>query len=187
MPSWFFLPPPGHSTDWIEPITELPEPRMAAADLVAHAIGTPPGSDSFAARIAELLGSADRDPIENALRLAFTGVPGSNRTKQIDLRRQALLSATLVRLASPDEQVITKMAGLLVQLVKLTPIGFDQLRRANPDEALRLLAEGDELVQPALRSRRADDEPTTFPSAGGFDDLEPIDVAHAFDSGPPDG
>jgi len=97
------------------------------------------------------------------------------------------LSATLVRLASPDEQVITKMAGLLVQLVKLTPIGFDQLRRANPDEALRLLAEGDELVQPALRSRRADNEPTTFPSADGLADLEPITVAQAFDSGPPDG
>ena len=73
------------------------------------------------------------------------------------------------------------MAELLVELVKLTPIGFDHLRRSDPDEALRLLAQGDELVQPTLRSRRLTDEPTILPSCGGFDDLEPIDVQHAFD------
>ncbi len=101
--------------------------------------------------------------------------------KQIDLRRQAMLAVTLVEQATPGEETITKMAQLLVELVKLTPIGFDQLRRSDPDEALRLLAKGDELVQPTLRSRHPTDEPAILPSRGGFDDLESIDVEHAFD------
>ena len=46
------------------------------------------------------------------------------------------------------------MAELLVELVKLTPIGFNELREHDPDEALRLLAEGDELVQPFIAQAR---------------------------------
>jgi len=75
------------------------------------------------------------------------------------------------------------MAQLLVELVKLTPLGFDQLQRLNRDEALRLLAEGDRLVQPQLHPKQLDPPDPDLPSPRcGFDDLEPLDVTHGFDS-----
>ena len=186
---WFFLPPPGHGTDWVEPVDDTQRPlAMVAGDLIAHAIGTPIGWENFVARIVNLLDSSDEDPTRDALNYAFAGVRGSRWAKQIDLRRQALLSVTLARLASEGEQTITKMAQLLVELVKLTPLGFDQLQRLNPDEALRLLAEGDRLVQPQLHAKQLDAPDPDVPSPhGGFDDLEPIDVAHAFDPNEADG
>lgn len=66
------------------------------------------------------------------------------------------------------------MAALLVELVKLTPVGFAELREKDPDEALELLAEGDELVRPLIaqvRQRRAEGVKT----GRAFDDLDEID------------
>jgi len=177
---WFFVPPPGHGTDWVEPVDDTQRPlAMVAGDLIAHSIGTPMGWDSFIERIVALLDSPDAEPTRDALNLAFAGVRTTKWSKQIDLRRQALLAVTLSRLASEGEQTIAKMAELLIELVKLTPLGFDQLGRLNRDEALRLLAEGDRLVQPHLRTKELYD--ADFSPKGGFDDLEPIDVGHAFE------
>jgi transcriptional regulator with XRE-family HTH domain len=179
--TWFFIPPLGRAADWVEPADEHdPHANLPAGDLVALALGSPAGSDAIVPRIVELLRS-DSEEIRSALSLALAGERTARWEKQIHLRRQALLAATLVERTTPGEEIITKMAELLIELVKLTPIGFDQLRRSDPDEALRLLAEGDELVQPALRSRHLTGELRTSPSADGFRDLEPIDVQHAFD------
>jgi len=54
---------------------------------------------------------------------------------------------TLVERASPGDEAITKMAQALLELVKLTPLGFELLRVKKPDEALALLARGDEPAQ----------------------------------------
>ena len=70
------------------------------------------------------------------------------------------------------------MAALLVDLVKLTPLGYRALRDANPQEALELLARGDEDVQGVVdlaEARRAAGEP----SAGEWDDLRRIDPEEA--------
>jgi transcriptional regulator with XRE-family HTH domain len=184
---WFFLPPPGRSTDLVEPVNpEEPQLAMPVADLVAHAIGTPFGWDSFVARIVDLFERTDRLETSTALDIAFAGVRGDGFAKQIDLRRRALFAVTLARHGSHAERVVTRMAEMLVELVNLTPHGFDQLRQSNPDEALRLLAKGDKLVEPMLRSRLAADGIAGFTPAGGFDDLEPLDVEHAFDPKEPE-
>jgi len=177
--TWFFVPPPGRASEWVEPLAGGdPLDNLPAGDLVALAIGSLAGWEAVVARIVELM-RTDPDETHSALSLALAGERTSRWEKQIDLRRQALLTVTLAERAGPGEETVAKMAELLVELVKLTPLGFDQLRRTDPDEALRLLAKGDELVQTKLRSRRPTDERTI--RRGGFDDLEPIDVQHAFD------
>ena len=153
---WFFVPPPGRGADWIEPANDgEPRANLAASDLrdprPRHpregGRPWPPASSSSPAATPDdtrLARSASRSPA-----CATTEWQG----QQIDLRRQALLATTLVEYATPGEQTIKKMAELLVELVKLTPIGFDQLRATDPDEALRLLAQGDQLVQPRTPRR----------------------------------
>jgi len=45
---WFFLPPPGHGVDWVEPVDDTKRHlAMVAGDLIAHIVGTPMGWDSF--------------------------------------------------------------------------------------------------------------------------------------------
>jgi hypothetical protein len=102
--------------------------------------------------------------------------------QQINLRRQAIEQVTLARLAGPEDDVITNMAQLLVQLVKLTPLGYNKLRDADPDQALAILAEGDQLVAnlttAAERRRNTKDIDSVRPD-NPFDDLKPIDPATA--------
>jgi hypothetical protein len=74
------------------------------------------------------------------------------------------------------------MASLLIELVKLTPHGYQQLRDRDPREALALLAEADQLVASTTkeadrRRQRGDDNPLRTPNP--FDDLEPIRPAQA--------
>jgi hypothetical protein len=177
--TWFLIPPPGRTGDWVEPVNDNdPVANLPAANLLALCLGTPTGWEAVVGRIVELIRS-DPDDTRSALNLSLAGLRTSQWERQIDLRRQALLAATLAERATPSEDTITKMAELLVELVKLTPLGYDQLRRTDPDEALRLLARGDQLVQPALRAREV--TRPAGPSRGGFDDLEPIDVQDAFD------
>jgi hypothetical protein len=70
------------------------------------------------------------------------------------------------------------MASLLVELVRLTPLGYNTLREMNPQEALELLARGDHDVQTAVtyaEQRRAAGER----NEGEWDELRPIDPAEA--------
>jgi hypothetical protein len=63
---------------------------------------------------------------------------------------------------------------LCVELVKLTPVGFAELREKDPDEALERLAEGDELVRPLIEQvRQRREEGIT--TGRGFDELESVD------------
>lgn len=173
---WFFLPPPGAGADRVEPTTDE-DFELHAADLAALAVGTAAGWAAFVSRITELLGT-DRDAVWEAMQSAFSGVKQSSWESQIDLRRRAVQQATVARFASPQDEIITGMAALLVELVKSTPLGFLKLRETDPQDALRVLAEGDRLVQPlieAAEQRRADG----VPSAGGFDDLTHIQITEA--------
>ena len=102
--------------------------------------------------------------------------------RQIDLRRRAVEEVTLAPLAGPGDEVITKMAQLLVELVKLTPQGYNALRDSDPDQALALLTEGDKLVANLTREaerRRESDEANLLRSPNPFDDLKPINPARA--------
>jgi hypothetical protein len=175
---WFFLPPSGHIDDLIEPVQtgELERVNLDTAHLLALVLGTPRGWEPFVERVVELLREAP-DSIAAALRLAYRGERDEHGwEKQIDLRRRALRETTLVRQAGPGEEVISKMASLLVDLVKLTPLGFELLRDSDPQEALRLLTLGDADVQNLLRMAR-EERLQGLKGHGGFDDLEDIDPA----------
>jgi len=176
---WFFIPPAGHATDFVEPVqTKDGSANMVVADLIALIVGTPSGWRAFVEQVVDRA-QWERRPILDALHYAFQGDRDEQGwEQQIDLRRRALQSTTLVRQASPGDEVITKMAGLLVDLVKLTPLGYRALRDSNPQEALELLARGDEDVQGVVdlaEARRAAGEP----SAGEWDDLRRIDPEEA--------
>ena len=178
--AWFFLPPGGHTDDLIEPVQrgELEYVNLDAAHLLVLTLGAPPGWQAFVQRVVELLEEA-KEPVSAALHLAFRGQEDEQGwEKQIDLRRRALRETTLARQAGPGEEVINNMASLLLDLVKLTPLGFELLRDSDPQEALRLLTLGDADVQNLLQLAR-EQRLRGLPSTGGFDDLEPIDPAQA--------
>jgi hypothetical protein len=173
---WFFLPPPGHAGDLVEPVH--PDTPLEARYLTSLILGTPPGWRSFLDRLDELLQADHRATWDAVLWATHGANDAAEWEQQIDLRRRAIEQVTLARLAGPEDDVITNMARLLVQLAKLTPIGFNKLRDTDPDEALALLAEGDGLVETltkeAERRRKAG-----RPSGGGFDDLRPIEPEEA--------
>ena len=174
-----FIPPAGHATDLIEPVnTKTDSSNMVVADLISLIVGTPQGWQAFVEQVADRL-EWERRPLLTALRYAFRGDHDEDGwEQQIDLRRRALQATTLARQASPGDEVITKMAALLVDLVELTPLGFNSLRDTSPQEALELLARGDNDVQNAVayaEQRRAAGER----SEGEWDEIRPIDPAEA--------
>jgi hypothetical protein len=114
---------------------------LKAADLATVVLGTTEGWDLLVQRVHELAASgfpAVHDTMRN--------LAGSADTKAVaddlERRRQTVQAASIDRLASPTDDVITGMARLLVELVRTTPAGMARLRDADPDEALELLARG---------------------------------------------
>ncbi len=184
---WFFLPPTGHAAEWVEPLDDPRDDRYAfqVADLTKLVIGTPGGWRSLLDRLDELL-DVEHEPTWDAISEALDGVRRSESwERQIDLRRRALQQITLARLVGPEDEAVTRLAAVLVDLVKLTPLGFRKLRDADPEQALALLVEADEHVEDFTADaerRRAAGEPST----GGFDDLEPIDPAEVLRPGTPE-
>jgi hypothetical protein len=173
---WFFLPPTGHPTDLIQPVH--PDTPLAAASLTSLVLGTPDGWQSFLDRLAELLEN-DHHPTWDAVLVATRGADdAATWEQQIDLRRRAIEQVTLARLAGPEDDVITNMARLLVELAKLTPLGYNKLRDTDPDQALALLAEGDQLVENVTKQAERRRK-TGRPSNGGYDDLRPIEPDEA--------
>lgn len=173
---WFFLPPPGTGADLIEPTTD-DRYHFHAADLTTLVVGGPTGWDSFLGRITELL-EKDSDEMWTAMQAAFAGIKKTTWERQIDLRRRALQQVTMARFAGPEDEVISGMAALLVELVKSTPLGMLKLRDKDPEEALELLAEGDRIVQPLIdKQRNARD--AGLSSQGTFADLTNIDLTEA--------
>jgi hypothetical protein len=181
---WFFLPPTGHSSDLVEPVhhAQFESLNIQAGDLTALTLGSPEGWQSLLDRLAELLNDDHRITWRAAL-WALRGDPDNEAwEQQIDLRRRAVEEVTLARLAGPGDEVITKMAQLLVELVKLTPQGYNTLRDTDPAQALALLTEGDKLVanltrEAERRRNSGDDDPIRGHEP--FDDLKPIDPATA--------
>lgn len=118
----------------------------------AIAIGTPTGWDAFVDRIRELLASeADEDATHKAVYWPLGGVTRPEYDEQLELRRRALRDVRLSQRATPADEVIQQMAGLLVELVKLTPTGLEALAEQEPDSALRLLAEANDHVEPIVQ------------------------------------
>jgi hypothetical protein len=173
---WFFLPPTGHPGDLVDPVH--PDTPFEAAYLTTLVLGTPAGWQSFLDRLTELL-DIDHRATWDAVLAATHGVNDAAQwEQQIDLRRRAIEQVTLTRLAGPEDDVITNMARLLVQLAKLTPLGYNKLRDTDPDQALALLAEGDELVETLTKDAERRRK-TGKPSGSGFDDLRPIEPEEA--------
>lgn len=172
---WFFLPPPGRAGDLVEPVNDDRRYHLPAADLVAHVIGTPNGWGDFLDRIRELL-KTDRDLSADALHYALQGRRSTAAIEdQINLRRRSIQAITLMRHATPEDDVITQMAQLLVRLVELTPPGMANLRATNPDHALLLLQEGEREMptSPAMAQRYRD---AGVPPSSPFDDAREIDL-----------
>ncbi len=156
--------------------------NMVAADLIALIVGTPEGWQAFVEQVADRL-EWERRPFLDALHYAFRGDRDEQGwEQQIDLRRRALQATTLARQATPGDEVITKMAGLLVDLVKTTPLGYNALRDTSPEEALELLVRGDQEVENLVayaEERRAAGQR----SDGEWDELRPINPAEALGLG----
>ena len=177
---WFFLPPVGAGEAVVEPLVgDKFESDLGGADLTTHVLGTNDGWDSLLERIKEL-NSTDATAMQSALRNAFGTDAKSKVEQQLELRRQAIQAESLTRLVAPEDDVIMGMARLLVELVKTTPVGMARLRDSNPLEALELLAEGDDLVQPRLDElkRRRSGRPNRT-GRPVMDELEAIDVGEA--------
>jgi len=117
--------------------------------------------------------------IWNALTYALRGEPDTaGWEKQIDLRRRAIRQVTLAQLAGPEDDAIMRLADVLVQLIRLTPQGYQKLRDTDPETALAVLTEGDALVD-GLTSAAEERRKSGMSSSGGFEDLRPIDPAEA--------
>jgi hypothetical protein len=182
--AWFFLPPTGHTRDRVEPIHtgELASFNVQAGDITALIFGSPDGWQALVDRVAELLDD-DHQTTWATIVFALRGDADQQRwERQIDLRRRALQEVTLNKLVGPGDEVITKMASLLVELLKLTPHGYQELRDRDLRAALALLTDADKLVdtttREAERKRQRGDENPLRPH-NPFDDLEPIDPAEA--------
>lgn len=67
------------------------------------------------------------------------------------------------------------MAGLLVELVKLTPSGFQALAEQEPDSALRLLAEANVHLEPIIQRNESSGSASTLGSHQGVDGLERVE------------
>jgi transcriptional regulator with XRE-family HTH domain len=153
--AWFFTPPPSMtSLPLATPGPEDPPEGAQAnlAELLPIAIGTPTGWDAFVDRIRELLASEpDEDATHKAVYWPLGGVTRPEFDEQLELRRRALRDVRLAQRATPADEVIQQMAGLLVDLVKLTPTGFQTLAEQDPDSALRLLAEANDHLEPIIQ------------------------------------
>ncbi len=135
-------------------------------------MGRPTGWQALVDRLGELVRTDGQGAVD-ALEYALSGRRESFED-QIDLRRSTLQQVTLAELASPGDEAITKLAEALVELVKLTPLGYRKLRNTDTEEALRLLTEGDRLVAPMLADAE-EKRRTGRRSEGGYDDLQSID------------
>ncbi len=84
---------------------------------------------AFVDRIQELLASdTDEDATHKAVYHPLGGVTRPEYDEQLDLRRRALRDVRLAQRETPADHVIQQMASLLVDLVKLTPTGFEASR-----------------------------------------------------------
>ena len=175
--SWFFVPPADMGDHLLEPVLPGQGPReQEAITLVSQVLGTPPGWRAVVERLRELIETDRRRAIE-AIEAALSGRIESFE-EQINLRRSTMMQVTLARRAGPHDEAVTKMAAALLELVRMTPEGFMKLQDQDPDEALRILAEGDELVAP-FTARAEAKRQAGEPSRGGYDDLETIDLRAA--------
>jgi hypothetical protein len=153
--------------------------------LLSIAIGTPTGWAAFVDRTRELLASeADEDAIHKAVYWPLGGVIRPAFDEQLELRRRALRDVRLAQRATPADEVIQQMAGLLVELVKLTPPGFEALAEADPASALRLLAEATDQLEPIIAHNEASPTPTAR-SARGFDKVERVTPDELLGAGSP--
>lgn len=187
--SWFFTPPPSMAS--LPLATPGPDdPPQAAranlAELLSIAIGTPTGWEAFVDRIRELLASdADEDATHKAVYWPLGGVTRPEFDEQLDLRRRALRDVRLAQRATPADDVIQQMAGLLVELVKLTPTGFQALAEQDPDSVLRLLAEANDHVEPIIEGNETARRDGHDPAEGGndFGKLERLDPGELLGEG----
>lgn len=175
--SWFFVPPVDMGEHLLEPVLPGHDAyQQQVITLLTQVLGAPLGWRALVERLVELI-RTDRRRAMEAIEMALSGRIESFE-EQIHLRRSTMMQVTLAMRAGPHDEAVRKMAEVLVELVRLTPEGFLKLRGKDPDEALRILAEGDRLVAPftaaAEEKRRAGE-----PSEGGYDELRTIDPRDA--------
>ncbi|MBW3536853.1 MAG: helix-turn-helix transcriptional regulator [Actinobacteria bacterium] len=186
--AWFFTPPPSMTAPLATPgLEHSPEgARGNLAELLSIVIGTPMGWEAFVDRIRELLASEDdEDATHKAVYWPLGRVTRPEFDEQLDLRRRALRDVRLAQRATPADDVIQQMAGLLVELVKLTPTGFQALAGQDPDSVLRLLAEANDHVEPIIERNETARRDGHHPAEGGndFGKLERLDPGELLGKG----
>lgn len=187
--AWFFTPPPSMTTlPLATPGPQDPpeDVRANLADLLSIAIGTPAGWESFVDRIRELFASdEDEDATHKAVYWPLGGVTRPEFDEQLELRRRALRDVRLAQRATPADDVIQQMAGLLVELVNLTPTGFQALVEEKPDSALRLLAEANDHLEPIVQRHESARRGSSGAAAvdNDFKELERVDPGDLLDNG----
>jgi len=157
--SYFFVPPPGTTSATLATPGPEDPPEWARgklSELLSIAIGSPRGWDAFVDRLRELFASeADEDETHRAVYRPLGGISRPEYDEQLNLRRRALRDVRLAQLASPADEVIQQMAGLFLELVKLTPLGFQKIAEQEPEAALRLLAEANDHVESIIVSNES--------------------------------
>jgi len=177
--NWFFLPPEGLIDHLVEPVSHDDHGsrlNLEVADLLSVALGRPNGWQAVLDRLESLMRSNSRR-MARAIQDALHTRP-ENYEEQINLRRSTVQQVTLVHQMNPGDEAVVRMAQALIELVKLTPEGYLKLRDADPDQALKILADGDRLVAPFLADA-AEKQASGSEFLHGYDLLEPIDPAVA--------
>tara|TARA_R100000935_G_C2826073_1_gene162356 strand:- start:739 stop:1272 length:534 start_codon:yes stop_codon:yes gene_type:complete len=134
------------------------------------------GWNAFVDRIRGLLASeVDEDATHKAVYWPLGGVTRPEFDEQLEIRRRALRDVRLAQRATPADEVIQQMAGLLVELVKLTPAGFQALAEEDPDSALRLLAEANDHVESVVQRNEASGPPAGVGVHQGLDRIQRVE------------
>lgn len=169
--SWFLIPPAGAVDRNVQALgPSLPGSHVphTAMHLLRAAVGTSAGWVAVRTRLRELLDEADdgeRMHIEQALEATFDLEPEDDLDLQLDLRREALRDTRLASFFNPRDALVRDFAEKFVELLRFsTPEALFGLRDLDTEDALRVIAEGDDLVSglgkkrdPNLGRHRYDD------------------------------
>lgn len=182
--SWFLIPPVGWADQNVEALgPSMPGSHMphTAAHLFRAAFGSDAGWESVRARLLELLAAGsdgERAHLGEAIDATFDLSPDEDLDLQLDLRREAMRETRLATFFSPRDAMVQKFAEHFVELVRVaSPVGMAWLKDLSTEEALQVLAEGDQMVDGLGSDRKQG----PLSSGNRFDDVRPIDPAEALE------
>jgi transcriptional regulator with XRE-family HTH domain len=124
--AWFFLPPERRETSSIPGLYEH------AASMAVDVFGDEDAWQWYLARVVDLLGAPDSILHDELLESA--GYPGVREWTEIDLKREALLSAALEQFTSENSELVEALLDKLAQLSQLTTSGHGAAYATKPQD-----------------------------------------------------